>query len=305
MYTHNMHQPDDFGCADDIIDHYLRLTNGNTQEVKNLLDQHAVLSGFASADDYTAFLDSTANQIPQLTFAFSGREVDEITVEYINTNGDITVEATSYERDLNKAVGLCLESPRWGGSIFTDRVFDVVEGLLPYLSDEHYARNPKLLANRNNWTAENLYFDAAFKQVVGEHNSAYFSFEVTKWISSSADLAFPESTNPIKQMADFSDQLLGNAAALALDVMMGYLRNDTKVVITSPDELRKALLSLLVDGNRPRVAIPMVTGLYLSFLSTPMEDGQAENMVTALTKDADKRAADLKLVHSADTIVKH
>lgn len=305
MYTRNPNTIDDFGRADDLIDYCLRLADGNTKEAKSLLDLHAAASGYASSEDYVEFLDSTDNQIPQLTFAFSGREVDEITVEYTDTAGSLTVEATSYDRDLNKAVGLCLASQRWGGSIFTNRVFDVVAGLLPYLSDEHYARNPKLLKSRNNWTAENLYFDAAFKQVVGEHNSVHFSFEVTKWISSSADLAFPESTNPIQQMTDFSDQLLGNAAALALDVMMGYLRNDPSVTITSPDELRKALLSLLDDENKARVSIPMVSGLYLSFLATPMEDEHAESMVDALTKDASKRASGLTLVHSADTKTKH
>lgn len=296
---------DDFGSADELFEHYALLVGDSGHDVETLVEQHAALAGFDSLEDYVAYLESAANQIPQITFSFSGTDVAEIMVEFTDTNGDMTVDAVSFELDLNKAVAQCLPSARWGGTLFVHQVFDVVQGLLPYLSDEHYARNPKLLTKRKNWTAENLYFDAAFKQVVGEHNSAEFAFEVTKWIRSSADLSFPEGTDPIAQMVEFSDQLLGNAAVLALDIMMGYLRNDSTVQLTSPEDLRMALLGLLDEVNMARVAIPMITGLYLSFLSVPMSADQAEKMAQDMTEEATKRAGGLTLVHSADTAVKH
>lgn len=303
MNTINQMPIDNFGSSEELIEHYARLVDNSDQSVETLVEQHAALAGFDTLEEYVSYLDSTDNQIPQLSFAFSGTEVTEVNVEFSNTRGDITVDAQTFDIDLNEAVNHCLMSPRWGGTIFAFKVFDVVQSLLPYLSDVHYEQNPQLLADRTSWTGENLYFDASFKNVVAEHNSPEFSFTVTKWLSSSADLAFPESTNPIEQMSNFSDQLLGNAAALALDIMMSYLRNDNQISFHTADDLRKALFAQLVEGDMTRVAVSMVSGLYLSFLVVPMQAEQAEEMVQTLLKE--KGAGQVTLVHSADPAVKH
>ncbi len=295
-------QIDNFGSSCELFEHYALLAGDSSLDVEAMARQHAHMVGFQSLEEYVTYLDSAENQVPQLTFAFAGREIADITVELTNVKGDITRDPHSFDVDLNEAVSFCLTSSRWGGTKLAFKTLDVVQALIPYLSDAHYELHPQLLADREKWTGAALFFDASFKNVIAEHNSPNFAFTVTHWLGSSADLAFPESTNPVQQMVDFSDQLLGNAAAHALEVMMGYLRNNDQVKIQTADDLRRELMASLTDSNIQRIAVSTISGLYLSFLSVPMTDDEAEAMVqTALKEEKPK----LSLVHSSDSKVRH
>ncbi|MDK1290062.1 hypothetical protein [Pseudoalteromonas umbrosa] len=262
-----LHFYEEFSGAAAFFEYFEALVGESGLDLEALMHAHAVnIAGFDSLRSYIDYLESPQNQFAHLEFAFEGEQLAEIIVHMRRQCGAQITEPKCFSRDLNAAVTYSLTSSRWGGRLFIDCVFEVVETLFLYLSESHYTDHPELLSQRDNWYGKNLFFDTSVKQIIKEYNSPEFALGIVNWLQQSAQLAFFEHNQPVAQLCELSSQIIGNGVAIALEVLMTRLRYNADLSVDDVAALRRTLQVHFDQEFQAQAATLIITQTYLSCL---------------------------------------